>query len=204
MPLIKALGLNEVAQKEFVLQPEKTDFLIYDDYVEKNIYYDNWISTGILDYYSTDKPAKGTYCIYWKDASQYNKIGFKFKPVKDFSLLAKQGFMLDFWIRPVTTNTKIKFDIRFVDTKTDDPADHPWRNKFTVDQSIIIMNGKWQHIQIPLKDFTEAGAWDNTWFAPMGKFDWSAINTLEIVAEECDLKDTEICFDEIRITAPKK
>jgi endoglucanase len=198
IPLIEALGLKKVKQNEFVLKPEKAGFYIYSDQIEHNIYDESWMSSGILDYYSETNPAKGKFCIYWKDASQYNRIGFYFRPQKDLSLLVEKGFMIDFWIR--CKSADVKFDVRFIDSKTANPDDHPWRKRFTFDESIIIADGKWQHIRIPLKDFTEQGSMDNNkWFNPVGDFDWSKVDSFEIVAEHYNMKGIEIWFDDIKI-----
>lgn len=201
IPLIRALGLHTVAQKKFVLKPDKTGFCLYSDYIEQNIRDESWMTDGILDYYAETNPLKGAFCIYWKGPGRYNRIGFYFKPVKDLSLLVKKGAMLDFWLRSKSAN--LEFDIRFVDTKTDDPDDHPWRNRFTCDESIVSADGTWRHVQIPLQDFSEQGSWDNDrWFNPQDAFDWSHVEKLEIVAEHHDLKGMEIWFDEIEITVP--
>jgi endoglucanase len=115
------------------------------------------------------------------------------------SLLVDNGYMLDCWLRGSDQN--IKFDIRFMDTKTTDPEDHPWRMGITVDGTLIDWNGQWQNLKIPLKEFTEQGSWDNgAWFDPTGSYDWTATDRLEIVAEHMDLTGIEIFFDAIRIT----
>ena len=78
----------------------------------------------------------------------------------------QKGYLLDFWVRGDTPGAR--FDLRFVDTKTTDPADHPWRMNATIDQKIAAWDGQWHHVQIPLKSFVDGGSWDNTWFPPQG------------------------------------
>ena len=96
----------------------------------------------------------------------------------------------------------MKFDIRFVDTKTDDPDDHPWRMRVTIDNSMATWDGEWNHLQIPLDEFVESGSWDNGWFNPRGDFDWTKIDKLEIVSEHFDFKGKELWLDHIRIVDP--
>ena len=198
LPVVEALGLTPVPQKEFVLRPDTTGFTIYDDYIAAGLFANSWIEGGELDYYSTNDPKAGKYCIYWTGASRYNCISARFRPIKDLSELVRRGFVIDFWIRSDRADTKL--DIRFLDTKTDDPDDHPWRMRYTLDASVVTFDGTWQHVRIPLKDFTEHGAWDNNrWYNPQGKFDWSQVDQFQIVAEYGDLQGIHLYFDEIRV-----
>jgi endoglucanase len=105
--------------------------------------------------------------------------------------------VLDFWVR--STSSALQFDIRFLDTKVDS-NDHPWRMRKTINSSVVAWDGEWHHLQIPLKDFAEHGSWDNnTWYTPVGLFDWTAIDRFDIVAEEANLAGKEVSFDDIQI-----
>jgi len=202
IPIIEALGLTPPEQKEFILSPDTTGFTIYDDYIAHNVRDESWLSNGILSFYSQDQPAAGQYCIHWTGADQYNDIGFLFAPIKDMSQLVSEDYAVDFWVR--CTQPSAKIDIRFLDTKTDDPDDHPWRMRYILDDSIASWNGNWHHLQIPLNEFTEQGAWDNNqWYEPEGKFDWTKVERFEIVAEHHDLKGIDFYFDNIRVVNPK-
>ncbi len=93
-------------------------------------------------------------------------------------------------------------DIRFIDTKENE-SDHPWRMRYTLDANNVVFDGGWQHLQIPLENFTEHGSWDNdTWYVPEGKFDWAAIDRFEIVSEYGNMGSTELWFDDIKILNP--
>lgn len=128
-----------------------------------------------------------------------NNIGFDFKPNRDLSYLVANDFALDFYVKGDTPGTT--FDIRFIDTKTIIPGDHPWRMRITLsDNSLVTWDNTWQHVHIPLNSFTEHGAWDEGWFNPIGAFDWSAVDRLEIVAEQASLENTQIWFDNIQLT----
>ncbi len=200
IPLIGALGLNEPPQQEFVIKPDATGYDLYLDFMGQDIF-ESSSGEGLLDYYSEDNPVGGKYCIHWTGVEQYRNIGFDFKPNKDMSLLVKNGYAIDFWVRG---NTKgIKIDMRFIDTKTTAPTDHPWRMRFTLDEQSVAWDGDWYHLQIPLKNFKEHGSWDGTWFNPIGAFDWRAIDRFEIVSEHSRLDGVHLYFDNIRIVDPK-
>ncbi|MBN2444979.1 MAG: glycoside hydrolase family 5 protein [Spirochaetales bacterium] len=199
--VIKALGLNPVEQKEFILTPDNTGFDLYNDYIEPKVIESGWVKNGILDFYSETDPFQGKYCIYWTGVDQYSRIGFSFKPIKDLSQLVKEGYAVDFRVRG--NSLSAQFDIRFVDTKTSAPGDHPWRIRMVMDSDNVVWDGTWQHIQIPLSSFTEQGSWDNKWFEPRGAFDWTAIDSFEIVAENHALKNIQLWFDAIRIVDPR-
>lgn len=197
IPLVDALGLAAPPQQEFILIPDVNEFDLYLDYIGPNIIESSQISDGILDFYSEDNPAVGDYCIHWTGVDQYNNISFRFSPIKDLSVLVAGGFAVDFWVR--CNSPGIRFDIRFIDTKTEDPGDHPWRMRYTISQNIAAWNGEWNHLQIPLYAFSEHGSWDNGWFGPIGAFDWTATERFDIVSEYGDLKGIHFYFDDIRV-----
>ena len=201
IPLVEGLGFNSPPQRDFILKPDTTGFVLYMDFIGPGIVESSWVGSGILDYYWENDPVSGKYCISWTDAEQYNQLGFQFKPIKDLSVLVHEGYAIDFWVRGDSPGAKL--DIRFVDTKTDDPGDHPWRMRMTIDETIATWNGEWNHLQIPLNNFTEYGSWDNGWFNPQGEFDWRAVEYFQIVSEHHDLKDIRFWFDNIRIVDPQ-
>ena len=161
----------------------------------------SYVGHGTLDFYWDISPAVGAYCIYCTGFDRYNSIGFDFRPNKDLSVLVQNGYLLDFWVRGDKPGAR--FDLRFLDTKTADPQDHPWRMTATIDQKYGLGDGQWHHLQIPLRSFVDRGSWDNnTWFIPKGLFDWSAVSRFEIVSEYHDFVGMQFWFDEIRITSP--
>jgi len=92
------------------------------------------------------------------------------------------------------------FDLRFIDTKTGEVGDRPWRMNIKIGPNDINWDGSWQEVVIPLTQFTEMGSYDaNTWFNPQGDFDWKAVDGFQIVAEDDALTDTELWLDNIRI-----
>jgi endoglucanase len=195
--LLDTLGLTVPAQTEFVRKPDSTGFMLYTDYIGNRIYESSY-GSGTLRYYAEDAPNNGKYCIYWTNAARYNTIGFDFSPDKDLSVLANEGYALDFMVRGNVPSTS--FDIRFVDTKTTDPGDHPWRRSVTIDQTRCSFDNRWHHVHIPLSAFQETGAWDNAWFGPQGEFDWMQTDRFEIVSEQQDMIGKNLWFDNIHVT----
>ena len=127
-------------------------FDLYLDGIAPNIINTSWFDKGILDYNCRDNPASGNYCIHWAGVGQYSAISFRFVPAKDLKVLVNEGYVIDFWVRCNSPDTRI--DIRFVDTKTNG-QDHPWRMLYTVDGNVAVWDGRWKHLQIPLSEFSE-------------------------------------------------
>lgn len=197
VPLLQALGFNTPLQSEFVLRPDSIGFPIYSDFIENQVFESSY-SDGTLDFYATEQPQNGERAIFWTNAKQYNAIGFDFKPNKDLSYLLNNNYVLEFWVRGNTTGAK--FDVRFIDTKTSTPNDRPWRMNITIDETRAKWDNQWHQVRIPLQNFTEQGAWDNGWYTPQGKFDWKAIDRMEIVSEHGALQNVKFWFDQIRVT----
>ena len=200
VPLVEALGLTAPPQQELTIIPYVNGFDVYTDYIAAGIVESSWSSEGQLDYCCRDKPASGDFCIHWTGVSQYGTISLRFAPVKDLSVLLDNDFALDFWVRCAQPGAQV--DFRFLDTKTDEPNDHPWRMRHKIDQNLAEWDGQWHHVRIPLQDFSEHGSWDNGWFNPADKFDWTAIDYFEIVAEYGNLEGIHFYFDNIRIVEP--
>jgi len=197
--LLKALGLNIPPQKKYVLKPDSVGFNLYTDYIGENMVESSNASNGILNYYSISKPNNGKYCIYWTGVDQYNNIGFDFIPDRDLSMLVENNYAVSFLVRGDSSVSS--FDIRFIDLKTTKPGSHPWRMNYTIDENIAKWDSKWHKIYIPLKNFTDMGAWDNgTWIDPTDSFTWNLVDRFDIVAEHSNLKGRNFWFDNIVIT----
>jgi endoglucanase len=199
IPLLTALGFTIPPQTEYIKEPDTTGFELYTDYIGEGINGESY-SSVTTDFYFNQNAFGGNYCIYWNGANQYQQIGFNFKSNKDLSYLKDSGYVFDCRIKGDAANTS--FDIRFVDTKMNDTSDHPWRMRYKINNSIVNFNSGWQHLQIPLKNFSEGGAWDNGWYNPMGLFDWRNIDRFEIIAEDMNLTGINLWFDDIRICDP--
>lgn len=198
VPLLQNLGFNVPEQHSNVLRADSVGFMIYDDFVGKDIEEASY-SQGTVDYYSTLIPNNEKYCLYWTGGPQYTTVALDFVPDRDFSKLVTGGFALDLMVRGSVPGTR--FDIRFLDSKTSDPADHPWRIRTVITDPATAWDKRWHHLHIPLSSFAESGSWDNgTWYNPAGKFTWSAVDRLEIVSEYASLDAKEIWFDNIMIT----
>ncbi|GJM28353.1 MAG: hypothetical protein DHS20C17_09880 [Cyclobacteriaceae bacterium] len=193
--LLEALGFNVPSQTPFVKQPEINGFPVYTDHIEGSIL-ESSSGGSIINYYSEDSPNNGKYCLRWEDGPQYQHIGFDLSPNLDLTELVNNGFALDFIFR---ATGPLAFDLRFIDSDTG-TDDHPWRMNFTLDENAVAFDSRWHHVHIPLSDFVEGGAWEGSYFPPEGKFDWSDIERLEIVAEHSDLGNTRLWFDNLMVT----
>lgn len=194
--LLGALGMDVPAQIPFEIKSDSSGFFIYSDFIGEKIESVSY-SPGELDFYNQLAPNNDAYSLFWTGANQYQSISLDFRPDRDLSYLVEQDFALDFFVKGDTPGTS--FDIRFVDSETDTPEDLPWRIRVTIDDEVTWDNS-WQHLHLKLSDFVEHGAWNGTWHNPIGAFDWSKINLLEIVAEQGALGDARLWFDNIQIT----
>ncbi len=196
--LLQELNLNIPPQTPFSVRPDSTGFLIYSDFIGNDIY-DASSGDGLVNFYSHDMPNNGMYCIAWKNFVQYNTVGFEFTPWRDFTKLLSEDYAIDLMVRGNLPT--INFDLRFIDTKTQEPGDHPWRMGITINESSAAWDRKWHHLFIPLSSLREKGSWDNnTWYDPAGRFDWSALDRLEISLEGALTEGQQIWFDNIHIT----
>ncbi len=196
IPLVEALGFNVPEQTPLIALPDSANISLYQDFFMAGILADHSISGELNTYYEIS-PKTGDFCIRWTGGSQYDHIGFRFAPYRDLSYLLAENFVLTFWIRP--QGSPADLDFRFIDTKTPIPEDHPWRMVYSMSSNELVWNGEWQYIQIPFDEMAEGGSWDNAWYPAQGLFDWSAVQHLEIVAEQAPLGGAEFHFDEIRI-----
>ncbi|MBE9467514.1 MAG: cellulase family glycosylhydrolase [Bacteroidetes bacterium] len=198
IPLVEAMGLNTQAQSEFVVKPETSEFDIYNDYATQFIY--TWVSTEEKNYnfYCEEDTYEGKFCINIEDLPIWACIDFRFEPYRDLSNLIANDYVLEFRVKGDTPGAK--FNVRFIDTDTDDPEDHPWRIVHDIDETMASWDGNWHLIQIPLSDFVEQGAWDEgEWYDPEGKFDWKAIWNFQITTEYHSFEGMKFWFDDIRI-----
>ena len=196
VPLIEALGLNVPPQHEYVLEPDTTGFVIYDDYASPGIA--TWISSneGTTTLYSEDTPEDGKFCIYTTGLPIWSYIDFRFHPNKDLSELLANDYFIDFWIKGDTPGAK--FNMRFIDSDTGED-DHPWRIVRDIDESLAAWDGQWHHVRIPLSEFTEQGCYEDAWFDPIGAFDWGAITSFQIQTEYQSFDGMQFWFDNIKI-----
>lgn len=195
--ILKSLNFNVPEQKEFTMTPETKPFDIYTDFIGQYVYGSGSPSVGTVDFYSADQPQAGNYALYWTGVAQYTGPGFDFAPNKDLSQLVANNYELDFWIKGDSPSTK--FEIRFVDTKSQVAGDHPWRIAYTIDGTKVSWNGTWQHVKIPLKSFKETGSWDGAWYTGVGKYDWTAVDRLEFISEFGVMGTQKVWLDDIKI-----
>ncbi|MDD4968914.1 MAG: cellulase family glycosylhydrolase [Paludibacter sp.] len=198
VPLVQVLGLTAPVQQVFVLKPDTVGITVYTDFIGEKIQEASNASGATIDFYSTEKPNNGTYCLYWNGSAQYGTLGFDFLPDKDLSTLKAQNYALSLLVKGNTPGTQ--FDLRFIDTKTSVATDHPWRMNYTVDDTKVPWDNAWHKLYIPLSQFIEGGSWDNAWYPAIGVFDWKAVDRFNIVAEQASLANKSFWFDNIQLT----
>ncbi|MDD2994635.1 MAG: cellulase family glycosylhydrolase [Paludibacter sp.] len=196
IPLINALGLTAPTQQTYTLRADSVGFPVYTDYIAEKMLESGNPSGGTINFYATDKPNNGKYCLAWSGTGQYGTVGFNFSPDKDLSKLKNQNYALSFMVRGNAPGAK--FHLRFTDTKTS-ASDHPWRMNFVMDETTAKWDGKWHKVYLPLSRFAEGGSWDNAWFNPADLFDWKAVDRFEIVAEQASLAGKTFWFDNIQL-----
>ncbi|NND07147.1 MAG: cellulase family glycosylhydrolase [Saprospiraceae bacterium] len=193
--LLEALDLNIPEQTEFEMKPVSEGFPIYRDLIESQIFDIGF--GGRTNYYVDENPNYGEYNLSWSEVDQYNTLGFDFLPNKDMSQLVVDGYALDLFVK--SEESDLMFDVRFVDTNLEG-EDLPWRMRYTIGPDQVSWDGTWQHLFIPLSDFTEHGAWDNEWFEPQGLFDWRSIDRFEVSTEFGAIESNDLQLDQIVVT----
>jgi endoglucanase len=198
VPLLGALGFNVPAQTPFTIVSDEKGFMIYSDYTGPQIT-DASGGAGKIDFYSSELPNNSIYCLSWSDFRQYQALTFDFVPDRDFSILKAEDYAIDFMVRG--NHPEISFEVRFVDNVSGTTGDKPWRMGITVDKTMVNWDRKWHHVYIPFNQMKETGSWyNNAWYNPEGKFDWSAVDRIQFSIERTGTFMQNIWFDNISIT----
>ena len=197
LSLLRALGLNAPLQSPFERRPLTAGFALYEDFIGPRVTASNWSGAGEVDYFWEGEPSAGRYCMRWEGVEQYNHLGFDFTPDIDLSELVEAGYALSLSVRGNAPGSS--FDVRFMNGSG---QGLPWRMRRTVDEGVARWDDTWQQVRLPLDSFVEHGAWDGAWHEPEGRFDWSLVDRLEIVAEHHDLVGRRFLLDDLRIVAP--
>ncbi len=195
-PMAEGMGFTIPPVKTYVMRADSVPFDIYTDFVANGIILGPSPSSSSGDNFAPNANA-GKYCIYMTEWPQFNALDFDFKLNKDLSKLVAAKYNLEFWGRCETPQTEIT--LRFLDTRTTDPKDHPWRMDYKVTPAQIPADGKWHKVVVPIRNFRDAGTWDGAWFNSTNSFDWKAVDRFQLVTESMDLKGKRIWFDDIRI-----
>lgn len=196
VPLLEAMDMQVPEQTPFVKQPDSSGFIIYDDFLGKNIEFNDY-SDGNVSMYENHQPYRGDYCMTWGNAGQYQYLYFDFLRTRDLSYLEADNYYLDMMVKCNIDTAAV--EVRFVDTDTGE-SDHPWRARTVIDNAVMPMDGNWHNVHIPLSEFTDIGAYeDDTWYPSEGEFDWSAIDNFKIDAFK-SLDGIKFWFDDIRVT----
>lgn len=197
VPLVEALGLTVPPQTARVAQPDLAGFDVYTDGSGEGVHaYGS--NAGAWDLRYGGNPYEGNQAIRWSGAGGYGAFGFDFQPDRDMQYLSDQGYGLSFAVRGDAPLAGLS--VRFMDSDTEDPEDHPWRMGLELDDFDVSWDGSWNRIYVPLANLQEQGAWDDgEWFNAEGRFDWSAVDRLEISAGPDGFGAAVLGLDDIRI-----
>jgi len=195
--MAEGMGFALPPYKEFVMKPDTASFDIYTDFMGEGVQYGGVPGGGIADLFAPN-PYEGTNCIYLTGTPQYGALDFDFTFNKDLSMLKNANSYVSLWVKGSAKDASVT--LRFLDTKTADPADHPWRMDYTlVSTTNAPFDGKWYNVTIPLKSFLDVGSWDGVWINSQNKFDWTAVDKFQIVSERAALTGKEFWIDNISL-----
>jgi endoglucanase len=195
--MAEGMGFALPPYKEFVMKPDTASFDIYTDFMGEGIQYGGVPGGGIADLFAPN-PYQGTNCIYLTGTPQYGALDFDFTFNKDLSMLKNANSYVSLWVKGSAKDASVT--LRFLDTKTADPNDHPWRMDYTlVSTTKAPFDGKWYNVTIPLKSFLDVGSWDGVWINSQNKFDWTAVDKFQIVSERAALTGKEFWIDNISL-----
>jgi endoglucanase len=195
--MAEGMGFTLPPYKEFIMKPDTASFDIYTDFMGEGLQYGGVPGGGIADL-AAPNAYSGNNCVYLTGTPQYGAIDFDFTFNKDLSMLKNANSFISLWVKGSAKDASVT--LRFLDTKTADPTDHPWRMDYTLTSTTKApFDGKWYNVTIPLKSFQDVGSWDGAWFNTQNKFDWKAVDKFQIVAERAALTGKEFWFDEIKL-----
>lgn len=199
----QALGLTAPEPGSYFPDPLVEGFVLYDEEVTPLARWGQWWG-GDSEHslFNMDEPAVSQYCMSVFYPGQYCAGDFFFPLYLDMSILAEDGYVLDFFIRCDWEAAHIQ--ARFEDTN-EYFEDHPWRMNYNVDNNIVPFDGDWQRVTIPLTEMQDQGAWDpddQTWYnGGQGLFDWEQVQRFQFVSETAAQPDAEIFIDRVRIVS---
>lgn len=194
--LLKAMELNVPQMKgrkrdSWLENAKKTgDYTIYSKGFAKGVYPGGWCNSLRVN---KKDSASGEPYIYVGKAEKYNAFGCVFNESCDFSALVKSGKSLEVELSTGQKNLDIKVYFADKEMPGNGKENKPWRCQATIDASNVPADGKWHKVRIPLKDFTEAGAWsdfENKWYDAEGLFSWEKVNELKFDFGEKGLKNS--------------
>ncbi len=196
VPLLEALGFTVPPQTERVRQADTVGFPIFLDHAEEGV------SLGgpgdRVNFGALGQAFQGARTIEWTAPRQYEALGFDFGPDRDLSFLAAGGYALE--LRARCDNPATRISLRFLDTD-EGPADHPWRMGAVIPVQDLACDSQWKRLRLPLADLEEQGGWEaGEWFPAEGRFDWQAVDRLEVVGETDSPPGARLWLDAVHIT----
>ncbi|RPH90435.1 MAG: hypothetical protein EHM72_19110, partial [Calditrichaeota bacterium] len=202
-----ALGLTAPPADSYSPTSLEEGIVLFDDEFNPvsrvGFWLDGGLGVGYPDFFVTDNPLSGKYCMGILYPGQYNAVDMFFYKYQDMLTLAENGYVLDFFIR--CDNDAAHIEPRFEMTNEFE-EDRPWRMNKHIDNSVVPFDGEWQRVTLPLLAQDDQGAWDpddRLWYGgPGGLIDWSRVQRLQFVSETADQPEAEIFIDRVRIVDP--
>jgi len=191
--LVRALGLNPPPQVQ--KEQLKTDFTIYNDYLNYPIWYSS--KEHIVNTFYTPS-AEGEYAIQWGNINRKNdELSIGITPIRDLTYLAQNGFVLEF-------KAKTAKPLSFIAYFVADQNNTNWIIQYTIDQKQLTPDGQWHTIRIPLRDMQVFGGFDKTkrvTVKPKSKnISWVNVTALTFQTLNEDGDVCEIFLDSIKVT----
>jgi endoglucanase len=203
-----SLGLIAPTPSLYVPTPLTEGIVIFDEEINPIARLGFWLGDGEPNFFVTDYPVSGKYCMAILYPGQYNAVDFFFPLYQDMEAMMEDGYVLDFFIRcdDPTGHIQARFE------KTNEfEEDRPWRMNYDIrdgvstDAGPVSFDGDWQRVTIPLASMDNQGAWDpddQMWYNGPGDVNWGTVQRFQFVSETAPQPDTEIYIDRVRIVDP--
>jgi len=204
--LTNALAMTAPEDQPYFGEVLSEKFVIFDDKPTPKADVGWWLGEfGEPNFFVKElvPPMVGEYALGMFYPGQYNAIDFYFRPYLDMLTLVEDEFVIDAFIQCWDPEGHVQF--RFEDTNMGF-EEKPWRMNYHIDNNVIPFDGEWQYFSIPLSEMVDQGAWDPddaSWTNGPGElFDWTMVQTFQLVSETAEQLDTEIYLDRIRVVHP--
>ena len=181
--IINAMGYNTFLKPQTHLtwfeNAKKTgDYTIYKNGFAKGLSTGGWNITRFR--INKKDSADGESFIHAPKADSFAYIKCVFGEECDFTSLVNSGKSLEFEVRSNQKNLNLLLHFKNPEIPEAGKAGLPW--SCTKNENTIPADGKWHKISIPLKDFTQDGAYsdrEQKWYNAEGLFSWSKVYRLE-------------------------
>lgn len=196
--MITALDMTMPDQDSCIVYPDSSGFVLYDESCSRHITQRNYTDDKNYNFYSLDG-GRGKYCLKFQNPQQYDYVGFNFTLYRDIQYLKDQHALLSFLVKsdaPSIANLRL----RFRDEAAPGITRAYWTASCTLHSGYAQWDNNWHRVEIPLSSFKESSSVQP---AEDGqRFDWSRLNSLDIISHEYKLVGSHFYFDDVKIILP--